>query len=133
MLYTEQPLSCRSKKLQIFTGNFRVFHYFTAPIIISRLSNLFMHRCKLISFVSLCADKKVAEIAWDGVNEHLIAAKLMLGRYRTMPLINESSNYYNRSYKLNFESRELCYTTRKEGEKEKRACSLFVIMAEENK
>jgi len=36
-------------------------------------------------------------------------------------------------YKLNFESRELCYTTRKEGEKEKRACSLFVIMAEENK
>lgn len=90
-----------SKKLHIFTGNFKVFHYFTAPIIISRLSDLFMHRRKLISFVSLRADKKVAGIAWDGVNEHLIAAKLMLGRYRTMPLINESSNYYNRSYKLN--------------------------------
>lgn len=60
-----------------------------------------MRRRKLISFVSLRADKEMAEIARDDVNEHLIAVKLMLGRYCIMPLINESSNYYNRNYKLN--------------------------------
>lgn len=76
-----------------------------------------MRRRKLISFVSLRADKEMAEIARDDVNEHLIATKLMLGRYCIMMLINESSNYYNRSYK--FELNREDYAARR-GRKRKR-------------
>jgi len=76
-----------------------------------------MRRRKLISFVSLRADKEMAKIAQDDVNEHLIATKLMLGRYCIMTLINESSNYYNRSYK--FELNREDYAARREREREK--------------
>lgn len=90
------------RELQILTGNFSSFHYFVASTILLFLSDLFiMRRHKLISLVSH-RDKEMAKITRDDVNEHLIAVKLTLGRYCIMPLINESSNYYNRSCKLNW-------------------------------
>lgn len=89
------------KKLQIFTtGKF--------PSYISLLYSLFLFFQSIYSppqINSFCSrvDREMILIARDDANEHLIAVKLTPAKYSIYSLlINESSGYYNGSYKLNW-------------------------------